>query len=329
MEELMSKVEKIIKGYLSRAIILSIIIALSAIISSCTESSATPDSNNKIKIVTTLFPNYDFAKQITKDKAEVTLLLPPGVEAHSFDPSPKDIVKTRDASVFIYTSTAMEPWADKIIQNLNKDQQVILESSKGIKLSKHEDEEIEHDEETPDHEVDPHIWVNPAYAQVMVKNITTSIIEADPENADFYKKNSEELISKLSQLDTRIKDVISKVDQKIIIYGGHFVFGYFTERYGLDYITPYKGFSPESEPTPQKLTELINKMKELKVKVIYFEELVDPKVSRVIAEQTGAKMLLLHGAHNVSQEELDSGITYIKIMDNNLNNLKQGLIYNE
>lgn len=299
----------------------------------CIENNDNPDgSDDKLQIITTLFPNYDFAKHITQGTADVTLLLPPGVEAHSYDPKPKDLLKIHDADIFIYTSNVMEPWANKIINTLNSEEQIIIASSNNIETSDvphtHEEGEEHHNHDHQDMQ-DPHIWVNPVYAIQMVKNILDAIIEADPENAEFYRNNAAEYIEELSDLDSRLAEALAKVENRTIIYAGHFVFGYFTQRYNLDHSSPYKGYAPDSEPTQRNISELITLMESLDVKTIYYEELTEPRIAKVISEQTGAQMILLHGLHNVSKEDLQSDVTYIDLMNQNLGNLKLGLGYNE
>ena len=284
--------------------ILLIAVIFAASINGCANNEKNFKKGSKLKIVTTIFPNYDFAKQIVKDKAEVILLIPPGVEAHSYDPTPKDIVNTVSADIFIYTGALMEPWADKIINSLNGKNQLIVESGKNIALTESEQDNHHDDDHTHGNDVDPHFWVNPLYAIKMTENIKDAVIKADPDNDEFYTDNYRNYAEKLKELDKEIENTLSKVKHKTIIYGGHFVFGYFSERYGLDFVSPYKGFSPDSEPTPLKIAELINKMNELDINVVFYEELVDPKIARVISEQTGADMLLLNGAHNVSKKIL-------------------------
>ncbi len=310
------------------------------------EENTTYIKYEKIKVVATLFPQYDFVREIAKDKAYITLLLPPGVEAHSYEPSPQDIVNIRKSNLFIYTGEYMEPWAHKVIESIESEDLVIVDASKDIELidmedheeihhnreEGHEDgeEEHEHEEEGHNHgEKDPHIWTDPIYAQKMVDNIVEGLSKADPENKDYYIKNGEEYKAKLQDLHEKFTETFEKTKRNKIMYSGHFALGYFAKRYGLEYISPYKGFAPDAEPTPQKVAELIDNIEELDMKVIYHEELIDPKVARVISQETGAQMMLLHGAHNVTKEELDSGISYIKIMENNLENLKQGLGYDE
>lgn len=284
--------------------------------------------NDKLTIITTLFPQYDFAREIVKDKGEVSLLLPPGVEAHSYEPTPQDIVKIRNADVFIYTSEYMEPWAVKMVKDIGSDQLKVVNLSEGLSLIESDDDHD--DEHHPEADgKDPHTWLDPVYAEIMVENISDAISEVDPINTEFYNDNAKDYMEKLQVLDKNFKDVFSKTKSDTIIYGGHFAFGYFTQRYGLKHLSPYSGFSPNAEPTPNKIVELIKKLEDLDVKVIYYEELVDPKVANIIAEATGAKIELLHGAHNISKNELESGITYLDIMYENLEKLKEGLGYEE
>ena len=286
----------------------------------------------KLKVVTTLFPLYDFVREIAGYKVEVSLLLPPGVESHAYEPSPRDVVDVLKAAVFIYTGKYMEPWADKIIQASQGKSLLIVDASQGIELmAKHDDHE-EHDgehegeDQSHDHDgQDPHIWLNPVYAQKMVDNIVAGLAKADPKNAELYRSNGELYKQKLRALDNKFVETFAQAKTTKIIYAGHFAFGYFAKRYGLEHVSPYKGFAPDAEPTPQRIAELIKTVRESNAKVIYYEELVDPKVAKVISEQTGAKMLLLHGAHNISKEDLSRGLTYLQIMEGNLQKLREGL----
>lgn len=296
-------------------------------------------SSNKLEVVTTLFPTYDFAKEIGKNRVNVSLLLPPGVESHTFEPKPSDIVKINKADVFIYTGKYMEPWVEDILKGVFNKNLAVVDASKGIKLmddEEHEEEdeyhkEGEHHEEEHEHghhyhgAKDPHIWLDLGNDQIIVDTIAAVLAEKNPVNRDFYLKNAEEYNAKLADLDKRFKETLSTAKHKTIIYGGHFAFGYFAKRYGLEHVSPYDGFSPNAEPNPKAIVVLINKMKQSGMKYVYYEELLDPKVARTISQETGAKLELLHGAHNVSKDELDRGVTFINIMEDNLEKLKVGL----
>ncbi|MFA7074899.1 MAG: zinc ABC transporter substrate-binding protein [Endomicrobiaceae bacterium] len=296
-------------------------------------------TTGKVEVITTLFPTYDFVRQIGKDKVNVHLLLPPGVEPHTFEPKPQDIVKINRADIFVYTGKYMEPWVEELLQGIPNKNLEIVDASTGISLISEKDDDNDGHEEHGEHSEhhdnkehhhhhagkDPHIWLDFDNDKIMVDTIVKALCEKDFDNKDFYMKNAEEYKNKLTDLDKRFKETLSTAKHRTIIYGGHFAFGYFAKRYGLEHDSPYEGFSPNAEPSPKVLGELIKKLKASGIKYIYYEELLDPKVARTISEATGAKLELLHGAHNVSKSELEKGITFISIMENNLKKLKEGL----
>ena len=315
------------KKLISLLLTVSLLLYLSACGTKQVGSAA--DDNNKIKIVATLFPQYDFVKQIAGDKADVRLLLPPGMESHAFEPSPKDIVDIKKTGMFIYTGQFMEPWVDRIINETSGSGVVIVDASQGIQLMDEDEQEHEEGGEEDHEGKDPHIWLDPLNAVKMVENLVEGLVKADSDNESFYRENGETYKKRLRELDGKFAEAFGKIKNKRIIYGGHFAFGYFAKRYGLEYISPYGGFAPDAEPNPQRIAELIRNIEESGSKYIFYEELVEPKVAKVIAHETGAGMLLLHGAHNISRDELKKGITYIGIMEDNLKKLKQGLGYSE
>lgn len=269
----------------------------------------------KIKVVATLFPLYDFVKNIGGNKAEVFLLLPPGVESHDFDPKPSDILRINNADIFIYTGKYMEPWAHDIISGLDSEKTAVVDSSAGIVLLQEQDEESGYD---------PHIWLNFENAIKMVDNIAAIFKSADPENAAFYAQNAKYYKLKLSSLDSKFKTGLSNCKTREFIHGGHFAFGYLAEKYNLKYVAA-QGFTPASEPTPTQLISLANQIKQNGLKYVFYEELIEPKIARMLAEETGAQLILLHGAHNISKTELEKDTTFLQIMKKNLVNLKTGL----
>lgn len=314
-------------------VIIGLFCVLGALVSAQTKQTDTP-----LEVVATLFPTYDFAKQIGQDKVHVILLLPPGVEAHTFEPKPSDIVRISKSDVFVYTGKFMEPWVEDILNGLSNKRLVVVDASNDIKLMKDEDQDEEgdlhagaskhHDGEHGHHhhgEKDPHIWLDPVNAQKMADNIAEGFCKRDAVNCGFYKINATEYNKKLNSLDERFRYGLAHCKQQTILYGGHFAFGYFAHRYGLKFVSPYRGFSPDAEPTPKAIAELIKTMRSSGMKYIYYEELLDPKVARTISEETGAKLELLHGAHNVSKQDLAKGLTYLDIMEENLAKLKIGL----
>ena len=306
-----------------------------------TDASATGNpkqEDTRLTVITTLFPQYDFVRILAGDRVSVSLILPPGIEPHSFEPTPKDIVKIGQADLFIYTGGLMEPWAERILEGVQSQTISIVDTSTGIELLHgHAHEETTDNDthandthaEEEEEGADPHIWLDPLRAAQMVQTIAEALIAADPNGEAQYRENAKTYIAELKAYDTACLEVFGNVDTHTIVYGGHFAFGYFSQRYGLDHVSPYTGFSPDAEPTPRRIAELIDRMKEIGSNTLFYEELVDPKVAEVISASTGAEMLLLHGAHNLSREELDSGATYLGIMRENLEKLKKGLGYHE
>ena len=298
------------------------------------------ETNDKLSVITSLFPQYDFVREIGKDKVDVSLLLSPGVESHAFDPTPSQIIAITQSDLFIYTNPEMEPWIDQIVENVKDDGTLILESSKGIQFieGSHDHSEDEHDDEDhddqneqdehdEDHLVDPHVWLDPLNAKIMVTNISNALIELDPENEAFYTENTNAYLAKLDDLNDTFEEVFNESPNDTIIYGGHFAFGYLADRFDLTILSPYTGFSPDAEPTANAISELIKTIEEKNIKIIFFEELIEPRVANVIAEQTNTTPMLLHGAHNVTKQEMDSNITYIEIMHENAEKLKEALNY--
>jgi zinc transport system substrate-binding protein len=285
-----------------------------------------PDKDKKIIVVTTLFPLYDFTRSIADGKADILLMLPPGVEAHAFEPKPADIVKVDRADLFIYTGKYMEPWAQDILTATANRKLTVMDTSLGIRLarlgSEHHDSEPEAGHGRASY--DPHIWLDLENAAKMVDTISEGLCKADPPNCILYRANAATYKGKLSALDRVYKESLSHCRKKTLVHGGHFAFGYLARRYGLEYISAYEG-SPNSEPTARKMIALQRKMKEKDIHYIFFEELLNPKVSEIIAKETGGRSLKLNGAHNITKDEFKKGVTFLSLMEDNLVNLRTGL----
>lgn len=302
--------------------IITILLTL-ILLSGCSNIEAESDKPN---VIVTLFPQYDMVRAIAKDKVNLELLLPAGVEPHSYEPTPNTIIRINESDLFVYTSDIMETWISNLFTELNDQGPIVVNSSNGVELITHLEDEHS-DEEDHDEEYDPHFWLDPLNAKIMAENITAGLIEMDPENADFYQANANIYLSELDKLDQEFIDLFSRVKLNKIIYGGHFAFGYLSNRFNIEILSPYTGYSPDAEPSVSSLAELINVMQENQIKVIFYEELVDPKIARTISEQTGANIEVLHGAHNLSQEEMAQGLTYFDVMRSNIEKLKVALNY--
>jgi zinc transport system substrate-binding protein len=285
----------------------------------------------RLKVVTTLFPLYDFARQVGKERSDVSLLLPPGVEPHSFEPKPGDVLKLESADLFIYTGRQMEPWAETILQSVSTKQLVVVDASTGILPGEDKPPYIlsgkapgESGAERYHTDVDPHIWLDLVNARKMVDTILGGFVLRDPDHKEYYSRNAEEYKEKLAQLDAQYQRTLATCKKRVIIHGGHFAFNYLAKRYNLAYMSAYSG-SPDAEPTARRLMQLKQQLKKYDVHYIYYEELITPRVAEIIANETGVRMLKLNGAHNVTREEMARGITFIEIMEQNLKDLKVGL----
>ena len=287
----------------------------------------------QLTVVTTLFPLYDFTKNIVGDKASVTLLLPPGVEAHSFEPKAGDLLRVNTADLFIFIGKFMEPWADNLLKGVDNKKIIVVDASKCIALVDGENGHRHSQEDGKKHndfghsnrgKIDPHIWLDLGNARKMVTNILEALAARDPGNKDFYKKNADAYIMKLVDLDMQYNKGFLNCKKNLFVHGGHFAFNYLAKRYNLQYISAYHG-SPDSEPSPQRIISMKKKIQENNIQYIYYEELIAPRLANVLARETGARLLKLHGAHNISKEDFERGISFVAIMEENLKNLKAGL----
>jgi zinc transport system substrate-binding protein len=276
--------------------------------------------NSKLQIVTTLFPLYDMAKAVGGNRVDVSLLLPPGVEPHSFEPTPSDIVRINEADIFIYTGDFMEPWAAKILAGTENKNLEVVNSSLGAQFLN----AVFHDADVPAGSVDPHIWLDFDNDKIMVGNITAALVKKDSADAKYFMTNEENYKSELSKIDSEYRATLSNCKTSELIYGGHYAFGYLAHRYALKYLAA-EGISPDAEPTASDLAHLIDRIKKDKIKYVFYEELTSPKIAETIANETGAKLLLLNAAHNVSRDQIDLGTTFFDILEEDLSNLKIGL----
>ncbi|MBM4137619.1 MAG: zinc-binding protein, partial [Nitrospira sp.] len=202
---------------------------------------------------------------------------------------------------------------------INRKNLIVIDTSKDIQLA---EGYMNHDSK---HGFDPHVWLDLSNAQKMVDTIRDGFITKDPAHKDHYSQNAGGYKTRLYELDKRFSDSFVTCKKDVFIHGGHFAFGYFAKRYNLKYLSAYKGFSPDAEPTPLNLIELSKKLNQNNVEYIYYEELIMPRVAETIARETGARLLMLHAAHNVTSDEMDKGVTFLSIMEQNLRNLKIGL----
>ncbi len=293
-------------------------LAISLLLSGC--AGSVPEDSGKITVVATLFPQYDFARQIGGDKVDVKLLLPAGQESHLYDPTPSDMTLISKSDIFVYTGEMMEGWAADIASSF-EGKIMIVDASKGASLyetDKQQDDEHDH------HSADPHIWLDFDNAKVMAKNIYDALVSVSPENEEYFSENLSAYEEKLTALDEEYSSVFASSD-KTLVFGGRFALGYLMRRYNVKYMSAYSSCGAEAEPGVKDIQNLYNYVKDNDVKAVYCEEFSDPKVARSIASANNAEVLVLHSAHNTSAEEREENATFISIMEQNLENIRKGL----
>jgi len=313
-------------------LLVCLILPAALVLSACSPAKDRTRQEGELRVVTSLFPLYDFAKAVGGQKAHVVLLLPPGVEPHSFEPTPRDILAVNGADIFVYTGSFMEPWAASIIKGADARKLVVVDSSRGVAL-RQEQKGAPSEEGTSSspeagaarkEAVDPHIWLDPDNAQKMVDNILAGFIEKDPADKSFFQQNAAGYKARLRQLDEEFRESLAHCRSRLFVHGGHYAFNYLAKRYGLTYVSAY-GFSPDAEPSPRHLADMIEVMRRHKTKYVFYEELIQPKVAETLARETGAELLPLNGGHNVTAEEMKRGVTFISLLEQDLQNLKVGL----
>lgn len=280
------------------------------------------EKSGKLQITATLFPQYDFCRQIAGERAEVTLLLPPGMESHNYEPSVSDILSITKSDLFVYTGPYMEAWAQTVIEGLD-DSVRVVDVSQDIALCEHEDHEEHAHAHEEQEEMDPHIWTDPLRAVMMAENILTALCEEDPKNSGYYTGRAEAYIAQLHALDEEFSAVAAQLKSRVLCHGGRFSMTYFARRYDLTFIAAFDSCSSQAEPSAARVIEMIQQVREQKLPAVFYEELTQPRIAQVISEETGAILLLLHTCHNVSKKELEEGVTYLSLMQGNLENLKK------
>ena len=322
------------KKYLS--FVLSLFIVLTTLFSMSSCSSAKSESKNdsgKISVVTTIFPYYDFTRSIAGDKADIRLLLSPGSEPHSYDPSPSDIVAIENCDIFIYNGGESDEWVESVLDSVeNKNMKVMrmmdyvdLLYEQSVEHDEH-DHEIEHEHEHEHgEEYDEHIWTSIKNAEKLTTAIYDELSLYDSANKATYSSNKDSYLSELHTLDSEISYIVSNAKRNTVAFGDRFPFLYFVTDYSLEYECAFPGCSSETEPSISTVTHMIDFTREHQVPVVFYLEFSNGKVAKLISEDTGAKTMRFSSCHNVTKDEFADGATYISLMEQNANALKEAL----
>ena len=332
---------------MKRIISLLLALALSLSLAACAAPAEKADGG-KLQIVTTLFPYYDFARAIAQDRADVTLLLSPGREAHSFEPTPLDAVTISEADVFLYNGGEGEYWvesmldaagehiavASRMMDYVDALNEEYVEGMQGADGHDHDHEhgshDHDHDHEEDEHdsdeiEYDEHIWTSPKNAVVLCRAVCDAICKADPANEDFYRTNCDDYCAQLEALDARFSALCESAPRRLLIFADRFPMLYFCREYGLDYRAAFHGCSGDTEPSLATIKFLIDKVEDENIPVVYTIDFGTKKVAAVVSECTGAAIETLYSMQTVSRADFDAGETYLMLMERNFEALRKGL----
>lgn len=286
----------------------------------------------KLNVVTTLFPYYDFTRQIAGDAIELTMVIPAGMDSHSFEPTPADMMTIQNADLLICNGGEMERWLEQVLDAVDISDMTVVTMMDYVDALEEEhvegmEDAVHHDDDGFETEIeyDEHIWTSPVNAMKITEVICDALIEADPVNDERYEAGAGEYVDRLEELHQSFLQVVRDEKRNVIVMGDKFPFRYLADEYGFSYRAAFSGCSTDTEPSAKTIAYLIDKVKEQKIPAVYYLELSSRRVSEIIGEETGALPMLLHSCHNVSRAEFDAGITYLDLMRVNAENLRKGL----
>lgn len=285
-------------GLLRAAIVVILSVVLAA---GCT----LPAPSSSVTVVTTFYPLYEFARRIGGDRVTVRVLVPAGVEPHDFEPTPRDVAVVSSARAVIYNGAGFEPWLEKMLPDLRA--AVLVDASRGLPLVGG----------------DAHVWLDPVLAAAQAARIVEGLSAVDPAGRQTFGQNGTRLAEDLRDLDRRFASGLTSCRRREFITS-HAAFGYLARRYGLIQV-PIGGLSPESEPSPGRMREIVAEARRTGTTVIYYETLVSPRVADVIAREVGARVAVLNPLEGLTADEQKRGENYFTVMDENLRALTGGL----
>ena len=323
--------------------IIAIILPLAFIFAGCGVSAAAAD-DSRVRVVATIFAPYDFTRQIAGDSADITMLLQPGGDVKSFEPTPQDILRIQNSDIFIHGGG--EFWVESILSSIDTSDMIIVRMMDYAELLR---EEIvpgmdfnppaapvnfnpnwcvvcdEQPTRFYKNVYDEHVWTSPTNAILIAQGITDALVRADPNNSRLYEQNATDFIAQLEQLDAAFREVVEFRTRDTIVFGDRFPFRYFVHAYGLEYYAALPGCSSTTEPSAATVAFLINKIIDEDIPIVFHAEMSNQRLANTIAEATGANVRLLHAAHNVSRDEFRAGVTYIDLMTQNVETLREAL----
>ena len=290
---------------------------------SCSDSQERIQSD-KPQVVAVSFIQYDFVREIAKDKVDVKMLILPGAEVHTYEPTPMDVSAILNCNLSVRNGGVSETWLDSLSIDVNGIPTVKFMDVTDNLCSTHNDHDSDSLNEHS-HDIDEHVWTSPKNAVLIANAICSALVEIDKENQEFYKENTRVFIEKLEKLDNDFSQLVQNASRKTVVVGDRFPFLYLANHYNLEYHAAFSGCASNTEPTASDILRLTQIVKNQNLPVVFKIEFSNGSVAKTIAEQTGASVLLLHSCHNVTKEEFENGAGYLSLMNQNLENLLEAL----
>lgn len=316
--------------------------------------------DGRLQVAATIFPYYDFLRQIGGDRIGLQLVVPAGMDSHSFEPTPADMIAMQEADILVCNGGAMEQWVSQVLSSLDTGDRKVLtmmdyvdvveeelvegmeDADHGHDHSHEEDEAYDHSREgDPDvggqavfdpedgHALesayDEHIWTSPVNAITIVEILCDALSQADPENREYFEANAAAYTQELADLDARFRRIVENGKRRMFVVADKFPLRYFADTYGLSYRAAFSGCSTDTEPSAKTIAYLIDQVREQEIPAVYYLELSSHRTAEIIGEETGAASLLFHSCHNVTRREFDGGVSYLQLMNQNAVNLEIGL----
>lgn len=303
----------------------ALLLALICLLSLCACGAETEKTDsNKIQIVCTSFPAYDFAREIAADRAELTLLIKPGSEVHSFEPTPKDVIRIQNADLFICNGGESEEWVEELASNC-RNILYMMDCVEAVAEQVQEGMYVRGEEDEGEEELDEHVWTSPVNAKLISETICAELCVIDPGNAEFYSANLDAYSAELTELDSEFRTAVRNARSDTLVFADRFPMRYFTKEYGLNYYAAFPGCASETEPSAKTVAFLIDKVRMENLHAVLYMEFSNQKMADVICEDTGCIKLPFYSVHNITAEQFEAGESYLSLMRQNLITLKEAL----
>lgn len=286
--------------------------------------------SHKLSVVTTIFVSYDFARQIASEEADITMLLSPGEEVHTYEPSPRDLIRIQNCDLFICAGGESEAWVDRILDSLPSPIRVIRmmdlveaveEEAVGAEAA--HDHEHDHENENEEPELDEHVWTSPKNAQIILEAISEALCALEPDCAPKFRANTERYRASIAAIDAQFEELFANGGE--IVVADRFPFRYLADAYNITYYAAYPGCSNDAEPSSATIRYLIDLIRENRIGTVFTIEFSNGKLADILCEETGCRRTELHSCHNVSRDDFDAGVSYVDLMTRNLQHIKEAI----